>query len=56
MLLLKNILNNSTVFEELLFISSKSGANEQNRCFVTHQQNLMVLHPLSNAGDVVITE
>jgi len=46
MLLLKNTLNNSTVFEELLFLSLKY-ANEQDGCFVVRQQNLMLFHPLS---------
>jgi hypothetical protein len=46
-LLLKNILNNSTVFEELLFVSLKCSANEQDGRFVIYQQNLVLFHQLS---------
>jgi len=45
-LLLKNISNNATVFEELLFVSLKCSPNEKDKCFVTYQQNLMLFHPL----------
>jgi len=46
-LLLKNVLNNSTLFEELLFVSLQCSAIEQDGCFVIYQHNLMLFHPLS---------